>query len=58
VVTYQNVPEWGQTTQNSFQIEMFFDGAIRLTFLDMAAWTEWLGCRRVRASPTITSIAT
>lgn len=43
VVTYQNVPEWGQTTQNSFQIEMFFDGAIRLTFLGMAAVDGMVG---------------
>ncbi len=36
-VTYANVPEWGAATTNSFQIEMFFDGRIRLTYLDVAA---------------------
>ncbi|HIJ67028.1 MAG TPA: hypothetical protein HPP51_01920 [Planctomycetes bacterium] len=33
VVTYQDVPEKGTTNQNSFQIEMFFDGTIALTHL-------------------------
>jgi len=32
-VTYQNVPEYGRDGSNSFQIEMFYDGAIRLTWL-------------------------
>jgi hypothetical protein len=37
VVTFQNVPEFSQTTTNSFQIEMFFYGKIRITFLNIAA---------------------
>ncbi len=37
VVTYENVPEWGQSTLNSFQVEMFFSGTIRLTYLSLAA---------------------
>jgi alpha-tubulin suppressor-like RCC1 family protein/Zn-dependent metalloprotease len=36
-VTYLNVPEYGATTLNSFQIEMFYDGRIRLTYLGLAA---------------------
>jgi len=36
-VTYAGVPEWGAATTNSFQIEMFFDGRLRLTYLDIAA---------------------
>jgi hypothetical protein len=36
-VTWQNVPEWGASTTNSFQIEMFYDGRIRITYLDIAA---------------------
>ncbi len=37
VVTFENVPEYGAVTANSFQIEMFFDGIIRITHLGIAA---------------------
>lgn len=37
VVTFQNVPEFNLTTTNSFQVEMFFYGKIRITFLNIAA---------------------
>jgi hypothetical protein len=37
VVTFQDVHEFSQTATNSFQIEMFFYGKIRITFLDIAA---------------------
>ncbi len=37
VVTYQGVPEWGLATSNRFQVELFFDGAIRVAWLDLAA---------------------
>ncbi|MEI6393082.1 MAG: M36 family metallopeptidase [Verrucomicrobiota bacterium] len=36
-VTYQDVPEYGMTNSNSFQMELFFDGRICLTYLQMAA---------------------
>lgn len=36
-VTYDRVPEYQKTTTNSFQIELFFNGMIRITYLDMAA---------------------
>jgi hypothetical protein len=36
-VTWQNVPEYGTSNSNSFQIEMFSDGAIQLTWLDITA---------------------
>ena len=36
-VTYQNVPEYGTTTTNSFQIELFYDGRITLTYLQVSA---------------------
>jgi hypothetical protein len=36
-VTYQNVLEFGSSTSNSFQMELFFDGRIRITYLGMAA---------------------
>jgi fibronectin type 3 domain-containing protein len=32
-VTWQNVPDYGKTDSNSFQVEMFFDGRIRITLL-------------------------
>ncbi len=36
-VTYENVPEYGAANPNSFQIEMFFSGTIRITWLGIAA---------------------
>src|SRR5262249_48167208 len=32
-VTYQDVPQYAAATPNSFQIELFFDGRLRLTYL-------------------------
>ena len=37
VVTYLQVSEYGSTTQNTFQIEMFFDGRIVLSYLGISA---------------------
>jgi len=36
-VTYQDVPEYGASAKNSFQIELFYDGRICVTYLEMAA---------------------
>jgi hypothetical protein len=36
-VTWRNVPEWDTSNTNSFQIEMFFDGRIAITWLALAA---------------------
>ena len=36
-VTWLNVPEYNQSTTNTFQIEMFFDGKITLSYLALAA---------------------
>ncbi len=33
VVTYEDVPEYGTSNSNTFQIEMFFDGEIHVTWL-------------------------
>jgi regulation of enolase protein 1 (concanavalin A-like superfamily) len=33
VVTYQNIPEYGVANSNNMQVELFFDGTIRLTLL-------------------------
>ena len=35
VVTYDDVTEWDANNSNSLQIEMFFDGTIRITYLTM-----------------------
>lgn len=36
-VTFENVPEWLLTNSNSFQFEMFFDGTIAITHLNIDA---------------------
>jgi endonuclease/exonuclease/phosphatase family metal-dependent hydrolase len=41
--TYRNVPQFGAATTNNFQIEMFFDGRIRLTWLGVGAVAPALG---------------
>jgi hypothetical protein len=42
-VTWQNVPEYDETTANSFQIELFFNGVIRITHLGIAAQDGLVG---------------
>jgi hypothetical protein len=36
-VTWLNVPEFNSSNQNSFQIELFFDGRIQITHLNLAS---------------------
>lgn len=36
-VTFENVPEYGSSEGNTFQIEMFFDGRIVLSYLGISA---------------------
>lgn len=36
-VTWQDIPEYGSHNENSFQVECFFDGTIRMTWIDIAA---------------------
>jgi subtilisin family serine protease len=36
-VTFENVPEYQESNSNSFQIELFFDGTIRVTYLQVEA---------------------
>lgn len=43
VVTFENVPEAGIANSNSFQIEMFFEGTIRLTYLNIDALDGLVG---------------
>jgi hypothetical protein len=52
VVTYQNVPEFSQTTTNSFQIEMFYYGRIKITFLNIAAVDGLTGLSDGQGMPT------
>jgi hypothetical protein len=37
VVTFEDVPEFGAGNSNSFQIEMFFEGTISITYLNIDA---------------------
>jgi subtilisin family serine protease len=37
VVTFENVPEYSFSNASSFQVEMLFDGRIRITLLEIAA---------------------
>jgi subtilisin family serine protease len=43
VVTYENVPEFSLFNANSFQVEMFYNGKIRITYLDIAASDGLIG---------------
>lgn len=42
-VTWQNVREYGSSSPNTFQIELFFDGRVRLSWLGMAARSGLVG---------------
>lgn len=42
-VTYENVSQFGYSDQNSFQIEMFFDGEIHLTHLGIDIFDGLVG---------------
>ncbi|MFZ2145970.1 MAG: dockerin type I repeat-containing protein [Sedimentisphaerales bacterium] len=37
VVTWVKVPEYGESNSNTFQVEMYFDGRIRLSWLGIAS---------------------
>ncbi|MGD8452753.1 MAG: C25 family cysteine peptidase [Phycisphaerae bacterium] len=43
VVTYENVPEYNTSNTNTFQIEMFFDGAVRVTWLNIDVENAMVG---------------
>lgn len=36
-ITYLNIREWGQNDNNTMQVEMFFDGRIRISYLTLQA---------------------
>ncbi|MHC4147945.1 MAG: S8 family serine peptidase [Planctomycetota bacterium] len=42
-VTWKNVPEYSSTSSNTFQVEMFFDGRIRLSWLGVGAQDGIIG---------------
>ncbi len=42
-ITFLNVPEKGTSNANSFQVEMFFNGAIRITWLGVQASNVLVG---------------
>jgi hypothetical protein len=51
VITYLGVPEYNSTSPNSFQIEMFFDGRIRLTYLEISASNGLVGLSAGKGVP-------
>ncbi len=42
-VTWQQVPEFSNTSPNTFQIEMFYDGRIRLSWLEIGSRSNIVG---------------
>ncbi len=42
-ITWQSVPEFNNTNPNTFQIEMFYDGRIRLSWLEIGAAQNIVG---------------
>lgn len=51
VVTFWNVPENGTTNSNTFQIELFYDGFIRISYLAIAANDGLAGLSRGAGTP-------
>jgi hypothetical protein len=50
-VTWENVREWGSARQNSFQIEMFFDGTVAITHLELQSFRGLCGLSRGAGLP-------
>jgi hypothetical protein len=51
VITFDRVPEYGENGTNSFQIELFFDGVIQITYLNLSATGGVAGLSAGRGSP-------
>jgi hypothetical protein len=51
VATWDGVPEYDANNTNSFQIEMFFDGRIRITYLHLDALRGLAGLSRGQGLP-------
>lgn len=52
VVTFQNVPEQNEPTMNNFQYELFFNGMIRLTYLETGSRDGLAGLSRGGGVPS------
>ena len=50
-VTYVNVPEYALANSNNFQVEMFFDGRIRITYLEVDALNGLAGLSAGNGTP-------
>jgi hypothetical protein len=50
-VTWQNIPEYGVIPSNNFQAEMFFDGRIRVTYLDLNCLNNLVGLSAGHGTP-------
>lgn len=51
-VTWQNVVRAGSSEANTFQVEMFYDGRIRMTWLDLASTGGLVGLSKGFGVPT------
>ena len=54
-ITFQNVPEYGTSNSNTFQIEMFFNGKIVISYLNIAAVNCLAGLSSGSTTPAIFS---
>ncbi|MCP3903876.1 MAG: hypothetical protein GY715_09595 [Planctomycetes bacterium] len=52
-ITFENVPEYGSTNSNSFQIEMFYDGEIHITWLEIGVQDGIAGLSGGGGLPTL-----
>ncbi len=52
VVTWQNIPEYQTSNSNTFQVEMFYDGRIRINCLEIAAIDGLAGLSDGNGLPT------
>jgi hypothetical protein len=50
-VTWLNVPEYGTSNANTFQIELFFDGTLRVSWLQIAVTDGLAGLSRGTGQP-------
>jgi len=51
VVTWENVSEYAVSNSNTFQVEMYFDGRIRLAWLDIATSNGIVGLSKGSGVP-------
>ncbi|MFP6580218.1 MAG: hypothetical protein VCC02_10525, partial [Myxococcota bacterium] len=49
--TWSEVPEWNIGGQNSFQVELFFDGSLRITYLALSASDGLVGLSKGEGIP-------